>query len=1255
GKSFRMDSEDYFSQMYEHNGAYDNFHYSRAYPMPYGEKTPVCAQVIGTDTPIAGVNNETAATNIQQSQQQPQQQYHHQQQQQYHHQQQQQKQQQSHEQQLSESRQQQQNHEQQLYKCNECGSSWANLKTLWMHQRKHLNPLVAVTTPPKSKIYENEPTISRFPVSSPMDLEYTPDNSITIAPVNTNKYHTTPQSTPEMPKMYPPPLQKAFNPVSPKISNPQLDLGFDFQHLKSYNQESTDFFLNSKRMETELKSNDEEKMRVHSETLVGVKSNTSIKEPLRICNPPLDIESIITQHSKSYTKISTENRLKLIRAESKLRSKEEKSSEKIYTMPMVNAENQLFNLQHSIFQNEVGTTQEFNAPEDSYIDNKDNSCPEEKIEKNTNHLVKKQEQDFFSSELPGKKCRSQVQERRKGHDNVKDYTHDQESESEDDNVIGPLVDATTPIVDVIRWFQDHKLLKSKMKCDRCENLMTWKTDKSDEIKRNRDKGSVNWTDGVFWQCENRICPNFCTKSIRAGSFFAKSKISLPKWFDIMFLWSKHVGAKATSDQVKLSQKAIIGCYSFFREVCELYFKSNPIKLGGPGITIEIDVSCFSEKRKRNHRPVPQPPIWVLGIVDTNSTPSIGYMEIVETKDAVTLLPIIVNVVLPGSIILVKDWKAYRKIQGLSDSDGSVKHTLNFVDVNNCFYKQTIESYWKKHKNYLTAMRGTRRSNLNSHLQEFMWRERFSADAVENLCEQIADQYSDDSFINNSGRTCLGEDTEKQKDYLDEKWEENTIFIQQENNCIFQDCIKQEPIDLDSSYIDSTDGSCSGDEIEKHMNYLDAELQENINCLGVSSKICPSIGQEGKQYSNKVKDCSEDFSPELESDNIILSLINPTIPIVNVVRWLQQYKLLKSKMKCDRCKCFMVWKTDNSDKNWADGFFWRCENKNCLTFNCTKSIRAESFFARSKLCLKKWLDIIYQWSKHVGAKATSDQVNFCSKMSGNCYSLFREVCESYFKANPIKLGGPGITIQIDVSCFSQKRKRNHGCEAPTPSLVLGIIDTTCTPSIGYMEIVETRDVATLFPIILKVVQPESIIHSKEWRAFSKIQGLSNMESTVDHMISFIEVDSSEHKQKIEAYWRKHKSYLTAMKGTKRSCLNSYLQEFMWRERFSDNALNILCEQIADQYSDSSYIDKTDRLWLGKEVERQESYLEVKLQENANISEEPPDKCPPRVTQSSHSLIQDGIPKELSTLDASYIDNLDESCSGDEIENHMNCLE
>ena len=181
-------------------------------------------------------------------------------------------------------------------------------------------------------------------------------------------------------------------------------------------------------------------------------------------------------------------------------------------------------------------------------------------------------------------------------------------------------------------------------------------------------------------------------------------------------------------------------FNFCREVCSKYLQRNPIRLGGPGVVVQIDESLFQHKAKYN-RGRHSTNVWVFGMVDTSTTPGTGFMQIVETRDADTLLPIIQRVVLPGTTVYSDKWRAYFNIQHrLGLHHQVVNHSLNFVDPLTGVHTQNIESYWGSKKNHIKTMCGYRRDFLEGYLAEYMWRDHFSNDAFVNICNHIAIQH-----------------------------------------------------------------------------------------------------------------------------------------------------------------------------------------------------------------------------------------------------------------------------------------------------------------------------------------------------------------------------------------------------------------------------------------------------------------------------------------------------------------------------------
>ena len=90
------------------------------------------------------------------------------------------------------------------------------------------------------------------------------------------------------------------------------------------------------------------------------------------------------------------------------------------------------------------------------------------------------------------------------------------------------------------------------------------------------------------------------------------------------------------------------------------------------------------------------------MVDTSQVPALGYMEIVDQRDAATLLPIIRDHVLPGTTIWSDMWAAYNGIRALPGVAGHdrVNHSIQFVNPVSGAHTNMIESYWHRYINII---------------------------------------------------------------------------------------------------------------------------------------------------------------------------------------------------------------------------------------------------------------------------------------------------------------------------------------------------------------------------------------------------------------------------------------------------------------------------------------------------------------------------------------------------------------------------
>ena len=230
------------------------------------------------------------------------------------------------------------------------------------------------------------------------------------------------------------------------------------------------------------------------------------------------------------------------------------------------------------------------------------------------------------------------------------------------------------------------------------------------------KERQNTTDGYIWECPSSNCRK--RRSVRVGSFFEDSNISLAKWLYIIYLWSIGESNKRLSLLTGLSLRTIVTVLDKIRNICSMKILNGNFKLGGRGKTVEIDESMFGNKRKYNRGRVSEGQ-WVFGMVERDTGRSLVFR--VPDRQRETLVTRLVReFVEPGTVIMSDKFSPYFNLNDVGYIHLMVNHSENFVDPYTGAHSNTIEGLWSQVKRKLKAMNGTTKEKLPGYLDEFNW-------------------------------------------------------------------------------------------------------------------------------------------------------------------------------------------------------------------------------------------------------------------------------------------------------------------------------------------------------------------------------------------------------------------------------------------------------------------------------------------------------------------------------------------------------
>ena len=234
------------------------------------------------------------------------------------------------------------------------------------------------------------------------------------------------------------------------------------------------------------------------------------------------------------------------------------------------------------------------------------------------------------------------------------------------------------------------------------------------------KRSTGRNKGFYFRCGVKSCRK--EVSLKKGTFFEAANLSIKQIIYLIYYFARD---NQLQDEMKfnlniVSENTIVDWKNFCRDVCTSYFIRHPVLLGGIGEIVEVDESSLIKRKYNRGRLLPTQ--WVFG----GYQPSIkeGFLVAVPNTKRETILPLIRRYIRPASLIISDCAKIYDSLSEEGYFHLTVNHSTNFVDPLTGATTNRVESQWQKVKQKNKARYGTGRGTLDSHLGEFMWRQRF---------------------------------------------------------------------------------------------------------------------------------------------------------------------------------------------------------------------------------------------------------------------------------------------------------------------------------------------------------------------------------------------------------------------------------------------------------------------------------------------------------------------------------------------------
>jgi transposase-like protein len=254
----------------------------------------------------------------------------------------------------------------------------------------------------------------------------------------------------------------------------------------------------------------------------------------------------------------------------------------------------------------------------------------------------------------------------------------------------------------IGFIIDHKLVYDQPRCARCRKS--------------------TYRNGRKWRCTNRHCS--WSKSIFKDSVFGNTRLPPQTVMLIGYLWLTKCSHTSVQLITGCSSATVTHFTTLFRRLVVDEVEENEGQIGGNDVIVEVDESKFG--KRKYHRGHHVEGAWVVGGVERTPERRV-FAEVVERRDAPTLIDVVRRRVAPGSIIHSDLWRAYRAIPSAAHLEHrTVNHSRHFVDPDTGVHTNTIEGTWHGMKVGIPE-RVRSDGKIENHIAEFIWRRQNDGD------------------------------------------------------------------------------------------------------------------------------------------------------------------------------------------------------------------------------------------------------------------------------------------------------------------------------------------------------------------------------------------------------------------------------------------------------------------------------------------------------------------------------------------------